>query len=106
MALEDIIGRALHDDLTAVHDDGARRTQRFFHKVRDEEHGDALIAVEAGDDVDDLAAALGIEHRRRLVEDKHFGHDGKHACDRNALLLPARKTGDRRMAEFLHADRL
>jgi hypothetical protein len=62
--------------------------------VRHHDHRDALIAIEAGDQIHDLAAGLGIEVAGRLVGQKNgrIGHD--RARDGDALLLAAGQFAD------------
>ena len=70
--------------------------------VRDEHDRDALLAAQALDGVNDLAPALRVEHRRRLVEHDALRAHGDHARDGDALLLPAGEQVRRVRAVFIH----
>ncbi len=68
---------------------------RHVGLVRDHQHGDAVVHVQAPQQLHDLAAALGVEVAGGLVGQQHrrLGDDG--AGDRHALLLAARQLGRR-----------
>ena len=93
-----------HHAIHEMHDaPGIRRHVGF---VRDHQHGDAVVHVEAPQQVHDLAAALGVEVAGGLVGQQHgrLGDDG--AGDRHALLLSARQFGRRVVLPALEADGL
>src|SRR2546430_11147069 len=50
----------------------------------------------------DARGGDGIERRARLVHENHFGLHGDGACDAQALLLAARKTGAGAAQAVLH----
>src|SRR5438270_12186811 len=62
------------DDLARVHDrDAIRELEQEREIVRDEENGEAEIALQRLDLLEDLALDDDVERRRRLVEDDELG---------------------------------
>ena len=57
--------------------------------MRDEQVGQAALALLLGQQVDDLRLDRDVERRDRLVEDKAFRLEGKRAGDGDALALTA-----------------
>ena len=83
---------AVHNDLTAVHDDDSIRIDGFLHIVGDEDDRHAHLLVQLPDGLDDLLATTRIEHRRRLIENDGFRKHRHRTGDRDTLLLPATET--------------
>ena len=75
--------------------DGALRIGRHVRLMGDHDHRDALLRIEVGEQLHDLAAACGIEIAGRLVGQQHqrIGDDGAGDC--HALLLAAGQFGRR-----------
>ena len=91
--LEDLLGRALLGDLSAVHEEHARADlSGKAHLVRDDDHRDA-VAGEVGDDLQHLADHLGVERGGRLIEEQHIGLHRQRPHDGDTLLLPAGELG-------------
>jgi hypothetical protein len=65
---------------------------REAHLVRDDHHRHA-ISGQFEHAPQDLSDHLGIERRRRLVEQHSDRIDGERACDGDPLLLTRRKAG-------------
>jgi hypothetical protein len=61
--------------------------------VGDHHHGDALVAVEGGQQVHDLAAAGGVEVAGGLVGEEQRGPGDQRPGDRHPLLLAAGELG-------------
>ena len=80
------------------------REDHLFHVMRDQDHRHALLPVELPDHPEHLAAAVGIEHRGRLIHHNALGMHRHHARNRHTLLLPSGKTVRRTVAESEHAD--
>ena len=103
---EDLSGRSLHGDLSAVHDKDHIRSDRFLHVVRDQNDRDPLRAVQLHSRADDLLAAVRIQHGRWFVQHDTFGLHGDHTRYRDPLLLSAREAVGRFLAVFPHAHSL
>ena len=83
--------RAL-DDLAEVHHrDVVADVLHHRHVVRDEEIGQAELALQPRQQVQDLRADRDVERRHRLVADHQLGVGGQRARDVDALALPARE---------------
>ena len=102
---ENLLGRALFQHESAPHHHHLIRIHCLFHEVRDEQNGHAL-GVQLMDDLQNIAAPLGIQHGRRLIEDDHLGVHGQGAGDGNALLLAAREHMRSALLILLHAHHL
>ena len=86
-----LAGRALLDDLAVVEEDDAIGDLTGEPDlVRDDDERRA-VAGEPADDVEHLADELGVERRRRLVEEQHLRRERERPGDRDALLLAARE---------------
>ena len=88
---EDVLGRAHLDDLALVDEHqsvGGRLGET--HLVGDHHHGHALRG-QLEHDVEHLLDHLGIEGRRRLVEEHHLWVHGQRPGDRHPLLLATRQ---------------
>jgi hypothetical protein len=59
--------------------------------VRDEEVGEAELALQIAHQVQDLRLHRDVERRGRLVADEELGLERERARDRDALALPARE---------------
>src|SRR5581483_9973420 len=81
----DLLDRALsHDDNTV------RQDQSLFLIVRDEYGGNPGLSLQHPDLVTHLHTKLGIEIRKRLIEQQERGLQHQRACEGDALLLAAR----------------
>ena len=100
---EDVGGLALHDDLPAVHHDRPIGEHRLFGKVGDEENGDPPFFIQPLHDVRDLFPAPRVEHGGGFVQNHDFGQQRQDARDGDALFLPAREPGGRRIPVCGHA---
>src|SRR5205809_3530415 len=99
-----LLGSSLGDDLAVIHDRYAiAEALGFLHVVRRQQHRPA-VGAEAADDLPQLAARLRIEAGRRLIEEQQLGFAHERTGDREALLLPARKGHDARLAFLLELD--
>ena len=74
--------------------------------MRNENDGYFFFAVELLHYADYFASAARIEHGGRFVKDHHVWFQRQNARNGDALLLPARKPRNHRIAVFFHADRL
>ena len=61
------------------------------HLVRDDDDGDAELAVDIADQLKDLARGLGIERAGRFIAEQDLRVRGECAGDGDALLLSAGK---------------
>ena len=68
--------------------------------VRDEQVGQAALALQVLHDVQHLRLHRDVERRGRLVADEELRLRGQRTCDRDALSLPAREL----VRELLHVD--
>jgi hypothetical protein len=71
------------------HDDALRERHRLDLVVRDEEGGDAQLAVQLLDFHARLRAQLGVQVRQRFVEQKHLWLPHDRAAHGHALALAA-----------------
>src|SRR5690606_21330874 len=77
---------------TGIHDHYAvRHGQRLFLVVRNEDGGNAGLALDFLDLDAHFLPHIGIEGRKRLVKEKHLRLENNGTREGNALLLPARK---------------
>ncbi len=65
--------------------------QRHVRVLLDQQDRGAALAVDPDDDVEDLARELGRQAQAGLVHQHHRGPRQQRACDRQHLLLAARK---------------
>ena len=65
--------------------------ERLFLVVSDEERGDPDLELHPTDLVAQSRPHLGIERRKRLIEQQHHGLDGERAGQGYALLLAPRQ---------------
>ena len=93
LPVEDLCRRPLAYHAPRFHHDHLVGAGGLVHEVGDAHHGGAGVG-EAAAEGDKFGAPFGVEHRRRLVEHEDVGAHGQGACDRHALLLPARKLVD------------
>jgi len=68
-----------------------RDPSREGELLLDEEHREALVAVEAQDDVADLGDDVGLDTLGRLIQDEEPWLQDQRAADGELLLLAARK---------------
>ena len=61
----------------------------LFHKMRDPDDRNIVLAIPFVRRFQNLSAACRIEHRCRFVKDDAFRMHCKDACDRDPLLLAA-----------------
>jgi len=78
---------------------------QLFGLMLDDDEAGALLTHFA-DQREDLRAPFRIEVGSRLVEYDDTGAQREHRCDREALLLPARKSGGIAILEAAQTDRL
>ena len=72
--LEDLLGLALLDDLTAIHDDDVvRDIADRLDVMANEHHGQAELLLEVGQQVEDLRADRNVQSRGGLVGDDSVG---------------------------------
>ena len=81
----------LHHTIHKTHD--AFGIGRHVGLMRDHQHGDAVVHVQAPQQLHDLAAALGVQVAGGLVGQQHGGLGDDGAGNGHALLLPARQFG-------------
>jgi len=75
------------------------------HGVRDEEVGEAEVALQAGEQIDDLRAHANVEGGDRFVAHDEFGAQSQGAGDADALPLSAGKlVGKAPAGGFVEAD--
>src|SRR6516225_1716518 len=85
-----LFGGAGFDDAAALHDRDARaEIADDRHRMRNEEVGQAELALELLEEVDDLSADADVEGGDRFVGDDEFGAEGEGAGDADALALSA-----------------
>ena len=96
----------VHAHLAVIDDDHAVALRRLVHFMRNQDHRDAVIAVEQPDRPHDFLSALRIEHRCRFIQHDAVRPHRDDARNRNTLLLAARKLVRRMIPIFIHADRL
>lgn len=84
------LGLAGFHKAPTLHDRDARaQIAHERHGMRDEQISQAVFALRAAHQVDDLRAHAHVEDRDRLVEDEQPGPEGEGAGDVDALALPA-----------------
>ena len=87
---EDLLDRALLDDLAVLHDhDAVAERAHDLEVVRDEEVGEARLVLQLAQQLDDLGLHRQVERRGRLVEEDELGLERDGAGDGEALPLPA-----------------
>jgi hypothetical protein len=80
------------DDTARIHDPDPVRDMADDREImRDEQVGEAELALQILEQVDDLGADRNIERRDRLVGNDELGRDGERAGDADALPLPTRE---------------
>ena len=79
----------LHDAAEIDHDDPVADVLDDAEVVRDEQHGEAELALQVGEQVDDLGLDRDVEGGYGLVGDDQFGLDGQRPGDDDALALAA-----------------
>jgi hypothetical protein len=85
------IRAALHNDAAAIDDrDGGRKPIRFFEVMRREQDRHGVFVRESFDLPPERSAHLGIETRRRLVEEEHLRVVQQAERDVEPALRPAR----------------
>ncbi len=89
---DDGFRRAPLDHLARKHDDHIFGNMRGGGDiVGDVEHGEITIALDAGQELEDVEADRDVEHRCRLVGNQHVGPNRKRPGDIDALALSAGK---------------
>src|SRR5690606_12547468 len=89
---EDLLARAELDDLAAVHDGDAPREHLDDREVvRDEDAREAVLALQLGEQLEDLGLDRDVERRGQLVRDEELGAQGERTGDAHALALTARE---------------
>ena len=87
---EDLADRAFLHDAAEIHDRDAIAEMAHDGKVvADEEHGEAELAAQGGEQGEDLGLNGDIEGGDRFVGDKEVGAGGEGAGDADALALAA-----------------
>ena len=102
---KDLVGLAVKRELAVCHDEHAAailRQQRDL--LLDDNHGDAVLAVDLAQGVKHERGACRVERCRGLVEHEHVGRHGDDRGDCDLLLLPARKRGNLAVAQIANAD--
>jgi len=90
--LKEYTWRSLTDDLSARKNHHVIcDAQDVLHTVRYKDNADAAFPMQHGKHGEQRLAPTRVEPCCRLIEDKVARCKGKHACDRNAPALPARK---------------
>ena len=90
--LGDLLGVAdLHDLASIHHCNSGRQVAHHRHRMRNEQVGQAEIALQLSQQIDDLRADAHVERRHRLVAHQKFRPQGKSACDADPLPLSARE---------------
>src|SRR5690606_41430825 len=88
---EDLLARAELDDLAAVHDGDAPREHLDDREVvRDEDAREAVLALQLGEQLEDLGLDRDVERRGRLVRDEELGAQGGGTGDAHTMALTAR----------------
>ena len=89
--VDDLLGVTLLDDDPAVHEDhSVGDIAREGHLVGDDDHRHPLLG-QLPHDGQDLADQLGVERRRRLVEEHQLRSHRQSPRNRDPLLLPTRE---------------
>ena len=103
--LPDVRGRAVCDDLPAVHHDGAVGIgEDVLEPVLGDDDGRAELGVDLAHGIEKIARGDGVKLARRLVEDQHLRlhrHDGSEI---QKLLLPAGERGHIAVEPVLNAE--
>ena len=102
---EHLLGRTLHDDAAAAHDQNAVGLGGLLHIMGDGHNGDARLA-QLADGAHDLCASVGVQHGGGLVQNQAVGPHGDNARNGDALLLPAGQLIRRCLALFVDACQL
>ena len=88
----DVLLRADLDDLAEIHHrDAVGDVPDEREVVRDEQIGEAEVALQRLEEVDDLRADRHVERRDGLVEDDHLRVEGERARESDPLALAARE---------------
>ena len=104
---EDVEHVALLDDAPALdHRDLAGDVADHRHLVGDQQDGQAELAVDAREQLEDRAGGLRVERRGRLVGEQHLRLGGQRAGDADALLLAAGELGRIAVALVGEADEI
>ena len=82
------------------HADAVRERERLLLVVRDEDRGDAELALDLANGPAQFLADLGVERAEGLVQQQHLRPVRKRARHGHALLLPA---GELRRQAIVHA---
>ena len=91
-ALEDLVDRARLDDLTLGHDaDAIGEFADDAEIVGDEQHGHAMLGLQAAEQFQDLRLDRDVERGGRFVGDQEFRPVGECHGDHDTLALPARE---------------
>jgi hypothetical protein len=102
---EGLPGRAVKHDRAAIHhDDAGDAIRQLVHAVLDHHDRGAVLAVEPGEDREDLGHAGGVEIGGGFVEHQQARAPSQHGGDTHALLLAAGEIEDRAVAEPLQPD--
>ena len=89
----ELVGSADLFDTAGVHDnDPVRKGQRLGLGMGDEHERNAQMALQQLELVLNALAQIGVERAQRLVEKQDVRLDHEGACERDALLLPARQS--------------
>ena len=89
---EDLVGRALLDDVAEIHDDDAVGDVAHHRQiVADEQHRRLVLALDVHQQLGDRRLHRHVERRDRLVGHHHLGVAGKGPGHADALLLAARQ---------------
>ena len=93
--------------MARAHDgDAVAHGERLLLVVRDEDEGDAALALDALELELHLTAELEVERAERLIEQEDVGAVDERAGDGDALLLAAGEAGDTALFEPGEADEL
>ncbi len=105
-ALGDLLGLADFHNLAAIHHSDARRKiAHDRHGVRDEQIRQAEVALQLGEQVDDLRADADVEGGDRFVGHDEFGTQREGAGDADALALSSAEfVGEALQDGFVEAD--
>ena len=85
-----------------MHNHGTVSKHRLFGKMRNQQHRDFFFFIQTFYDVQYLFSSARVEHSRRFVQNHNAGFQSQNARNSNSLLLTARKTVGRSVAEFRH----
>mgnify|MGYP003693904387 CR=1 FL=1 len=88
------------------HADPVGDLERLFLVVRDEDRGDAHLALDAVDGAPQIDADLRVERAERLVEQQDFRAVRERAGERDALLLAAGQLPRHARAQACEVDEL